>query len=70
VNDIITLDGVKELWTLPGKRPPSTTTIWHYRRQGRVPQPIKAGRDNLYRRSEVVRLRNRHLGLPPETDMQ
>ena len=70
MNGIITLDGVKELWTLPGKRPPSSTTIWNYRRKGWIPQPIQVGRDNLYKRDDVIRLRNKHLDLPPETDMQ
>lgn len=47
MGEYITLDEVKKLWTIPGKKPPSTTTIWARRRAGLIPQPKLLGRDNL-----------------------
>lgn len=63
MNEFITLEQVKELWTLPGKKPPSTTTIWHRRQAGLIPKPRLVGRDNLFKRDEVIRLRDEYLGL-------
>lgn len=63
MNEFITLEQVKELWTLPGKKPPSTTTIWHRRRAGLIPKLRLVGRDNLFKRDEVIRLRDEYLGL-------
>ena len=54
MNEYITLEQVKDLWTIPGKKPPSTATIWHRRRAGLIPQPKLVGRDNLYKREDVV----------------
>ena len=39
MNEYITLEEVKRIWTIPGKKPPSTATIWHRRRAGLIPQP-------------------------------
>lgn len=62
MNEYINLEQVKQLWTLPGKPPPSTTTIWHRRRKGLIPEPKLVGRDNLYKKDEVIRLRDEYLG--------
>ena len=61
MNEYITLEQVKELWTIPGKKQPSTATIWHRRRAGLIPQPKLVGRDNLYKREDVVRMRDEFL---------
>ena len=61
MNDSITLEEVKRIWTIPGKKPPSTATIWHRRRAGLIPQPKLVGRDNLYLREEVLRMRDEFL---------
>lgn len=61
MNEYITLDQVKELWTIPGKKPPSTATIWNRRRAGLIPQPKLVGRDNLYKRDEVLKMRDEYL---------
>ena len=51
MGEYITLDEVKKLWTIPGKKPPSTTTIWARRR---------AGLDNLYKKDDVIRMRDEY----------
>lgn len=61
MGEYITLNEVKKLWTIPGKKPPSTTTIWARRRAGLIPQPKLVGRDNLYKREEVIRMRDEYL---------
>ena len=61
MNEYITLQQVKDLWTLPGKKPPSTTTIWHRRRAGLIPAPKLVGRDNLFKRDDVIKLREEYL---------
>ncbi|WP_373747214.1 hypothetical protein [Neisseria dentiae] len=61
MNEFITLQQVKELWALPGKPLPSTATIWRRRRMGLIPAPKLVGRDNLFRRDEVIRLRDEYL---------
>jgi hypothetical protein len=61
MNEYITLEEVKRIWTIPGKNPPSTATIWHRRRAGLIPQPKLVGRDNLYKREDVLRMRDEFL---------
>ena len=61
MGEYITLYEVKKLRTIPGKKPPSTTTIWARRRAGLIPQPKLVGRDNLYTREEVIRMRDEYL---------
>lgn len=56
MNEYITLEQVKQLWAIPGKKPPSTATIWRRRQAGLIPKPCQVGRDNLYPKSEVIRL--------------
>ena len=61
MDEYIPLSEVKKLWTIPGKKPPSTPTIWRYRRQGKIPAPIQLGRDNLYNQADVIRMRDEFL---------
>lgn len=59
ISKLISKKQVKELWTLPPRnKPPSDSTIWHYTRAGKIPQPIRIGGANLYNRDEVIRLRD------------
>lgn len=58
---LISKKQVKELWTLPNHKPPSDSTIWHYTKQGKIPKPVKIGNFNLYKKEEVIRLRNQAL---------
>lgn len=61
--NVIVTEEVIRLWTLPNRKPPSTTTIWRYTRQGLIPKPRKIGNTNLYDREEVIKRRNRAWGL-------
>ncbi|MDO5059220.1 MAG: excisionase [Neisseria sp.] len=61
ISELIPLSEVKKIWTIPSKKPPSTATIWRYRRKGLIPEPIQVGRDNLYHRQTVIEQLNRHL---------
>lgn len=61
LNNFICKQQVKELWTLPTKKPPSDATIWRYTIDGKVPKPIRIGATNLYDKEEVIRLRNQAL---------
>ncbi|MDO5058613.1 MAG: excisionase [Neisseria sp.] len=61
ISHLIPLSEVKKLWTVPGKKPPSTATIWRYRRKGLIPKPIQVGRDNLYLREAVINNLNAYL---------
>ncbi|MBQ9601165.1 MAG: hypothetical protein IJR46_04060 [Neisseriaceae bacterium] len=59
---LISKKQVKELWALPpNNKMPSDSTIWHYTNQGKIPKPIRIGHINLYKREEVIRLRNQAL---------
>ncbi|HRL34688.1 MAG TPA: hypothetical protein PLK27_07945 [Neisseria sp.] len=63
MDDLITIDEVIKLWTLPGKKPPCRATIWKYTREGKIPQPRLIGRSNVYKKAETIRLRNKQLGI-------
>lgn len=59
ISKLTTLDGVRDLWTINGKRP-SATTIWRYRKEGLVPKPIAHGSRNLFEVEKVIEYRDRY----------
>lgn len=59
----ITIDEVAKIWTIPGKKPPCTTTLWRRRRQGKIPEPKLVGNTNVYDKKQVIALRNKALGI-------
>lgn len=62
MKNLITKEKVKELWEINGKKP-CDTTIWKRTRKGEIPTPIRVGTTNLYNRDEVIRLRDKALGI-------
>ena len=63
MENLITLEEVAKLWTIPGKKPPCTTTLWRRRREGKIPKPRLIGNTNVYDREQVIKLRNKAWGI-------
>lgn len=61
---LITKQQLKELWQLPDGKLPVDSTIWKRTKDGVIPRPVnRIGRENLYNKQEVIRLRNEYWGI-------